>query len=254
MVKFSGKKFGEHFRELRKKTEFTDSTIADYLQWLFKTRDFTVKGLKRKLDERRLENIKSVNSFFDQDLAKLGPDLHSATYAVRLGGRFRLQDSSRWIGLDDQSQKLSDILPEERSVKFKVEGLDLSKTVIQTSGLTNFEYCSNLRTMILRDCYFVDDWFTTEISRTFADRLESLDLTGCQKLNDSGLWNLGYLSKLKELGLGNICATNKEYIAVLLEDEIRGLEINGLDIFAEDTLKSYEERVIKKKVDNANHQ
>ncbi len=96
--------------------------------------------MRKKLEEKKLKDIRLINSYFDQEIAKLGPDLHSATYTVKLGGRFRLQGSSRWIGLDpiDKNVKLSDILPQEKTSKFKVEGIDLSKTVIQAGGLTNF--------------------------------------------------------------------------------------------------------------------
>jgi hypothetical protein len=78
-----------------------------------------------------------VSSFFDNDFVKLGPEVHSATYTVKLGGKFRLQGSSRWIGLEGNNS-LSNILPNERSSDFVVEGLDFSRSVIQTQGISNF--------------------------------------------------------------------------------------------------------------------
>ncbi len=41
-------------------------------------------------------------------------------------------------------------------------------------------------------------------------------------------------------------AENKEFLAVLLEDHIQGLEVNGVDHLSEDTLKNYEQRLLKK--------
>jgi len=41
-------------------------------------------------------------------------------------------------------------------------------------------------------------------------------------------------------------AENKEYLAVLLEEHIQGLEISGVDHLSEETLKNYEKRVLKK--------
>ena len=77
-------------------------------------------------------------SFFDVDFARLGAELHAATYTVKLGGKFQLVSGSRWIGLDDSKNKnIKDILPTERTQDFIVEGLDLSKTVIQENGLDN---------------------------------------------------------------------------------------------------------------------
>ena len=68
--------------------------------------------------------------------AKLGPEVHAANYALKLGGRCRLHGSNRWISLENKSIK--DVLPQERVANFHVEGLDLSKTVIQVDGISNF--------------------------------------------------------------------------------------------------------------------
>ena len=76
--------------------------------------------------------------FFDNDYAKLGPDLHAATYTVKLGGKFRMLGSSRWIGLDENNKNPKDILPQNRTSNFFIDGLDLSNTVIQTDGVSNF--------------------------------------------------------------------------------------------------------------------
>ncbi len=55
------------------------------------------------------------------------------------------------------------------------------------------------------------------------------------------------LSKLKKLNLERMNgAESKEFLAVLLEDHIQGLEVNGVDHLSEDTLKNYEQRVLKK--------
>jgi hypothetical protein len=66
----------------------------------------------------------------------LGPEVHAANYVLKLGGRCRLQGSSRWISLENKNIK--DVLPQERISNFYVEGLDLSKTVIQVDGISNF--------------------------------------------------------------------------------------------------------------------
>jgi hypothetical protein len=55
------------------------------------------------------------------------------------------------------------------------------------------ENCSNLKTLILRDCIFVDDWFCTKVGRTFSDILVNLDLSNCKSVTDNGLIHLSYL-------------------------------------------------------------
>lgn len=73
--------------------------------------------------------------FFEPDYNRLGPDLHAATYALKLGGRCRVFGSPRWLSLGDKS--ISDVLPQERVQNFFVEGIDLSRTVIKYDGLSN---------------------------------------------------------------------------------------------------------------------
>jgi len=75
--------------------------------------------------------------FFEIDFARLGSDLHAATYTVKLGGKYKLKNSTRWIGLDSENKNLSDILPSERTATFSIDGLDFSRTVIQSDGLDN---------------------------------------------------------------------------------------------------------------------
>ena len=74
--------------------------------------------------------------FFGPDYAKLGPEIHAASYTLKLGGRCRLHGSERWLSLD-QGKKLTDLLPQTRVDNIKVEGLDFSKSVIQIDGLSN---------------------------------------------------------------------------------------------------------------------
>jgi hypothetical protein len=60
--------------------------------------------------------------------------LHAATYTLKLGGRCRLHGSPRWIG---EKKDDHEMLPKAKVNNFRVEGLDLSKTVIQENGLSN---------------------------------------------------------------------------------------------------------------------
>lgn len=240
LVRFS-RKFRDEFAEMTKKTELESKSISDYFVWMFKDRDFTMKGLKNKLDAKRMENIRQANCFFDRDFAKLGAELHSATYVLKLGGRCRLQGSNRWIGLEN-NQDTSSVLPQERSSTFKVEGLDLSKTVIQEAGISNFEHCTHLKTLMLTDCYFVDDWFISRLVHAFSNRLENLELSGCKAITDNGLSLLGYLNYLKRLNIENVDGVKqKEFISLLLEDHNQNLRIKGSEHLSEETLKKIQD-------------
>lgn len=61
--------------------------------------------------------------------------MHAATYTLKLGGKCRLHGSSNWLSLQDK--KIEDVLPNQRNENFRVEGLDLSKTVINSDGISN---------------------------------------------------------------------------------------------------------------------
>lgn len=50
-------------------------------------------------------------------------------------GKCRIHGSSRWLSLDNRDIK--HVLPQERRDDFFVEGLDLSKTVIKYTGISN---------------------------------------------------------------------------------------------------------------------
>lgn len=85
--------------------------------------------------------------FQDQDYYRLGPDLHAATYTLKLGGRIRLQGSSRWVGDKENSQQ--NLLPKARVANFKLEGVDLSRTVIQENGISNIGKQDNMSALVV---------------------------------------------------------------------------------------------------------
>jgi len=63
--------------------------------------------------------------------------LHAATYAVKLGGRCKIQGSNKWISLKNDKKEVKNILPSEFTQNFFIDGLDFSRTVIQYDGLSN---------------------------------------------------------------------------------------------------------------------
>ena len=58
----------------------------------------------------------------------------------------------------------------------------------------NIENCTNLNTLVLKDCYFVDDWVCAKIAHTFSESLVNLDLSNCKLVTDNGLIKLSYLT------------------------------------------------------------
>lgn len=110
--------------------------------------------------------------FQDQDYYRLGPDLHAATYTLKLGGRIRLNGSSRWVGDKENSQQ--NLLPKARVANFKLEGVDLSRTVIQENGISNigkqentsallFSYLIRSYSYHLRNMYEFEDSYPKQL-------------------------------------------------------------------------------------------
>jgi hypothetical protein len=73
------------------------------------------------------------------DLNQLGPELHAASFTLKMGGRCRLHESPRWLHLNQRglTTDLKRVLPQTRNANVLVEGLDLSGTVITYDGLAN---------------------------------------------------------------------------------------------------------------------
>jgi hypothetical protein len=55
------------------------------------------------------------------------------------------------------------------------------------------EMCAKIRTLILNDCRFLDDWSLARIAHNFSETLENLHIKNCEKVTDDGLMKLGYL-------------------------------------------------------------
>ena len=148
-----------------------------------------------------------MKSFFNVEFVQLGADLHAASYTINLGGKARFNTGPNWIS------KLQE-LPKPRE-SLCLEGLDLSKTVINLNGLSNIgkhsnavgekltvdkapisrslEHCINLKALHLRECPYVDNWFLSRVSHLFSNRLQELDVSGCQLSTDEGLKTLAFL-------------------------------------------------------------
>ncbi|RNA09418.1 ATP synthase subunit s [Brachionus plicatilis] len=229
--------------EMQKNSQKSMS-ISEFLLWLYKERNFSILDGLRNFRKKRYQNsIDAVNKFFESDLNKLGPDLHAATYTLKMGGKCRLHGSSKWLFLGNE--KIENILPSQRIEDFYVEGIDLSKTVIKYDGISNIETCSSLKTLVFKDCPFADDWLLSRISHAFSDTLEYLDISNCQNFTDNGLLTLGYLRNLKLLKMEKLNnAKNKEYISILLEENLENVVIEGANHLSSDALKSIEQKLI----------
>lgn len=49
------------FAQMSKRKAFDNKNVTDYLLWIFKEKDFTLKGFKKYFDQRHIEAIRQVN-------------------------------------------------------------------------------------------------------------------------------------------------------------------------------------------------
>uniref|UniRef100_A0A8C7Y9R0 Distal membrane arm assembly component 2 n=1 Tax=Oryzias sinensis TaxID=183150 RepID=A0A8C7Y9R0_9TELE len=74
-------------------------------------------------------------------------------------------------------------------LKFKntpLEEVDISRTLINYTGLSNLVTQKQLRTLRLSGCPEIDDWFLARL-HVFQDSLEELDISDCPRITIGGL-------------------------------------------------------------------
>uniref|UniRef100_A0A8C9T238 Distal membrane-arm assembly complex protein 2 n=1 Tax=Scleropages formosus TaxID=113540 RepID=A0A8C9T238_SCLFO len=110
-----------------------------------------------------------------------------------------------------------------------IEEVDVSGTVINCTGLDNLGTAKNLRTLSLRGCREVDDWFLSRL-HIFQESLEELNLSGCPRISVGGLCALHHLRKLRKLDLSSLPRVqNPGLVRILLEEVLPHCHITGVE-------------------------
>ncbi|KAJ0063669.1 hypothetical protein NL108_004797, partial [Boleophthalmus pectinirostris] len=109
-----------------------------------------------------------------------GPHVAAAYFILNLKGGFRYRGHTDWF----HAEKFNwDFLNHKDC---PLEEIDLSYTVINYDGLGNFDEQKSLRTLSLKACPEVDDWFLSRL-HVFQDSLEELDISHCPRITTGGL-------------------------------------------------------------------
>lgn len=160
--------------------------------------------------------IKKRNSYYGYTEQIYGAELASAYYILSLRGGFRYVGQSEWFRADQRGKFDWKFLDHKETA---IEEVNMSHTVINYDGLVNLEEQKSLRTLSLRGCPEVDDWFLARL-HVFQDSLEELDISRCPRITTGGLAALRNLKGLRRLDVSALPGISSPGLLVILLEEM----------------------------------
>lgn len=227
-------------QELRQKSIFnflrSRANITDILKLLQTPFDFRSTKVKSWWNKKIFLKEVSLQEFDKDRLYAVGSDIAAGHAFLPLGVGLQYKGKP-WLKLSEGSQ-VSDELPNEYESGWVLEAIDFSGTRIRYEGLINLRNLNRVHTLIAKKCPYLDDWCLDMISSELL-ALETIDLSGCEKISSNGLVTLTRLPKLHTLDLSDCpVSDNKDgmLVCLLLQDYNPNLNIRGVT-FSESTVK-----------------
>ncbi|KAM6959243.1 distal membrane-arm assembly complex protein 2 [Aplochiton taeniatus] len=155
-------------------------------------------------------------SFFGYAKNNFGENVAAAYYVLSLNGGFRYAGKSEWFRSDERGKFSYDFMNQKDGV---IEEVDVSHTVINYNGLENLVSQRSLRSLSIRGCPEVDDWFLSRL-HVFQDTLEELDISHCPRITVRGLPALNNLRRLRRLNVSSLPLLQNPGLAVILLEEM----------------------------------
>ncbi|XP_028275832.1 distal membrane-arm assembly complex protein 2 [Parambassis ranga] len=166
--------------------------------------------------QRTRNKLRKKNAYYSYTEKYYGPNIASAYYILSLRGGFRYFGQSEWFHADQRGKFSWDFLNYK---DLPLEEVDMSYTVINYTGLVNLEKHRSLRTLKLKGCPEVDDWFLARL-HIFQDSLEELDISHCPRITTGGLAALRNLKGLKRLNVSSLSGISNPGLVVILLEEM----------------------------------
>ncbi|XP_061639038.1 distal membrane-arm assembly complex protein 2 isoform X3 [Phyllopteryx taeniolatus] len=123
---------------------------------------------------------------------------------------------SEWFRVDRKGKFKWDFLSYKDT---PLEEADMSYTIINYIGLSNLEGQKSLRTLSLRGCSEVDDWFLARL-HVFQDSLKDLDISHCPRITTGGLAALRNLKGLRRLDVSALPGISTPGLVIILLEEM----------------------------------
>ncbi|XP_019950823.2 distal membrane-arm assembly complex protein 2 isoform X2 [Paralichthys olivaceus] len=172
----------------------------------------------------RRRGIKTKNAYYSYARRFHGADIAAAYYVLNLKGGFRYVGQSAWFRADQRGKFSWDFFNHKNT---PLEEVDMSYSIINYTGLGNLEGQRFLRTLSLRGCPEVDDWFLAKL-HVFQDSLEELDISHCPRITAGGLAALRNLKGLRRLDISSLPGiSNPGLIIILLEEMLPQCQITA---------------------------
>ncbi|KAG9331768.1 hypothetical protein JZ751_017236 [Albula glossodonta] len=160
---------------------------------------------------QRSRALRKKNAYYGYTQFHCGDNVASAYFILSMRGAFSRQDC---VCLSYQSP---------------IEEVDMSGTQMNYVGLDNLVNQRVLRSLSVRGCPEVDDWFLSRL-HIFQDSLEELDLSHCPRITVGGLASLHRLRKLQRLDLSSLPRLqNPGQVRILLEEVLPHCQVSGVE-------------------------
>ncbi|XP_026221403.1 distal membrane-arm assembly complex protein 2 [Anabas testudineus] len=160
--------------------------------------------------------IEKKNAYYGYTRKHYGPYIASAYYILNMKGGFRFAGQTDWFRANQRGKFSWDFLNHRDAV---LEEVDMSYTVINYTGLDNLAGQKSLRTLSLRGCSQVDDWFLARL-HMFQDSLEELDISHCPRITTGGLAALRNLKGLRRLDVSSLPRISSPGLVIILLEEM----------------------------------
>ncbi|KAJ8280260.1 hypothetical protein GJAV_G00052410 [Gymnothorax javanicus] len=170
--------------------------------------------------------LRRKNIYYGYTQRHYGSNVAAAYYILSMKGGLRFAGQSEWFRTDRRGKFSWDFLSFK---EVQIEEVDMSGTQINYAGLDNLVSQQNLRSLCLRGCPEVDDWFLSRL-HTFQDSLEELDLSHCPQVTVGGLASLHNLRRLRRLDLSSLPRLQSPgLVRILLEEVLPHCDITGVE-------------------------
>ncbi|KAJ8369087.1 hypothetical protein SKAU_G00091150 [Synaphobranchus kaupii] len=170
--------------------------------------------------------LRRKNVYYSYTQSEYGDNIAAAFYILSMKGGFRFAGQSDWFRTNYRGKFSWDFV---NFPDVPIEEVDMSRTLINYSGLNNLVSQQGLRSLSLRGCPEVDDWFLSRL-HIYQDTLEKLDLSHCPRITIGGLASLHHLRKLRRLELSSLPQLQSPgLVRILLEEVLPHCNISGVD-------------------------
>ncbi|XP_068601704.1 distal membrane-arm assembly complex protein 2 [Brachionichthys hirsutus] len=166
--------------------------------------------------QMRRKGIQKKNAYYGYTKHLHGEHVATAYYILCLKGGFRYAGQPEWYLTYKKGRFNWDFMKHKDA---PLEEVNMNYTLINYTGLQNLEGQHLLRTLSLRGCSEVDDWFLARL-HVFQDSLEELDISHCPKITIGGLPALINLTRLRRLDVSSLQGLKSPGLAIILLKEM----------------------------------